>query len=83
MSDHETETTDAPQEDTGVASTPTREGEQERDEALAPAEDADNPGLVSDEQHESTATDLPEGATIDPLTDQRPEPVVEQETHDD
>lgn len=66
----------------GTADVQAGVADAEPDETLAPAEDADNPGGVSDEQHVSSATDLPEGAEADPLTDQKPEPVVEQESHD-
>jgi len=45
------------------------------EQEAAEEEDAEQ----TDAGHVSTATDLPEGAEIDPLTDQRPEPVHESE----
>lgn len=53
--------------------------EQEQTDAeTLPEAEPDESAL---EGHVSTATDLPEGAKIDPLTDQRPEAVQEQERH--
>ena len=45
------------------------------EQEAAEEEDAEQ----TDAGHVSTATDLPEGAETDPLTDQRPEPVHESE----
>jgi hypothetical protein len=69
------------------------EAEQETPEAgdgeqaePTPADDAleqeaadDDDGEQTAAGHVSTATDLPEGAEIDPLTDKGPEPVRESE----
>lgn len=53
-----------------------------QDETLAPAEDAEGQPDAPEQGHASTATDLPEGAEIDPLTDQQPVPVEEKAEHD-
>lgn len=48
------------------------------DETETPAEDTP----TTDAGHVSSVTDLPEGAEVDPLTDQGPQAVVDKEEHD-
>lgn len=97
MSESENETLAQPPDQGQQASTPPQEGEgetlthPETGAPLTPDEAQQAQGEVTqadedetaDEGHTSTVTDLPEGAEVDPLSDQRPEPVVEKDTYDE
>lgn len=58
------------------------EQENEPTQPETQPEGATGDETTTDEGHVSNVTDLPEGAEVDPLTDQQPVPVVEDESHD-